>query len=209
MAALLALALAGCGGSGLDDEQGFGNDGEEVGFGERPRAEGDEEEVVVGGFTVEGPNGREISVPEAAVERQAVEEYVNQVRPIVEDTARDLSGVITPEAELEDQTLTLSIEVESIEEAQEAAQEGLEELRQVTPPEDLEPVHEQLIAAYEEALPAYANIIEAFYGGDVGALTSAVQESLPEIEQLVAQARAILQELERAESQDARVEGRG
>lgn len=201
----LALTLAGCGdGQGLDDEAGIVGD-EGVRSGEQ--AAGDAEEVVVvGGFRIEGPDGREISVPEATVSRDAVEDYVESVRPVVEDTARDLSGVIRPEAELEDQTLTLSIEVESIEEAQRAARQGLEELRQVTPPEDLEPVHEQLVEAYEEALPAYEGIVGAFESDDVGTLTNAVEERLPEIEQLVVEARTILQELERAESQDVRVE---
>ena len=206
VAGSLALALAGCAdGSGLDEEGGIGKD---EGAGSAEQAADDADVVVVGGFATEGPDGREIAVPEATVERQAVEEYVNQVRPIIEGTVRDLSGVIRPEARLEDRTLTLSIEVESIEEAQEAAREGLEELRQITPPEDLEPIHEQLVGAYEEALPAYEDIIRAFESDDVGTLTAAVQENLPEIEQLVAQARTILQELERAESQDVPV-GRG
>ncbi len=209
VAGFLALALVGCGdGSGLDDEEGLGSNnggGPEAASEERPAA-GDSEEVVVGGFAIEGPDGREISVPEATVERRAVEGYGSEVRPIIEDTARDLSGVINPTAELEDRTLTLSIEVESIEQAQAAAQDGLDELRQIEPPEDLEPVHERLVNAYETALPAYNNIIAAFESDDVDTLTSAVQENLPEIEQLVAQARTILQELERAESQDVQVE---
>ena len=204
LAGLFALALGGCGdGSGLDDEGGVGR-GEGAGAGEQ--AAGDDQEMVVGGFAIEGPDGREISVPEATVSRGAAEEYVSEVRPIVEGTARDLSGVIRPEAQLEDQTLTLSIEVESIEQAQAAAREGLEELRQITPPEDLAPVHERLVGAYEEALPAYEDIVAAFEGEDVATFTAAVQENLPEIEQLVAQARTILQELERAERQDVQVE---
>lgn len=205
VAALLVLVLAGCAdGNGLDDEQGVRVENEGV---ESEQPAGDSEEVVVGGFTIEGPNGREISIPEATVERRAVEGYVGEVRPIIEDTARDLSGVINPTAELEDRTLTLSIEVESIERAQAAAREGLDELRQIEPPEDLEPVHERLVNAYETALPAYDDIIAAFESDDVATLTAAVQENLPEIEQLVAQARTILQELERAESQDVQVEG--
>lgn len=197
-AGLLALALTGCGQS----EEARENLEETNGQSEN----GAREEIVVGGFTVEGPDGREISVPQTTIEREAAEEYLGQVRPIVEDTARDISEVVTPNAELQNQTLTLSLRVESIEEAQQAARDGLEELRQVQPPEDLEPIHEQLVNAYEQALPAYDNIIQAFESDDVGTLTSAVQESLPEIEQLVAQARAILQELERAQSQDVGAE---
>lgn len=202
----LVLALAGCA-QGIDDEEGLGSERAEYGSGESgERAAGDtgeEEIVVVGGFTVEGPDGREISIPEATVNREAVEQYVGEVRPIVEDTARDVSTVIQPEAELQDQTLILSIEVESIEEAQDAAQEGLAELREIQPPDDLETVHEQLLDAYETALPAYQDIVGAFESDDLNTLTVAIQESLPEIEQLVAEARSILQELERAESQEA------
>lgn len=76
-------------------------------------------------------------------------------------------------------------------------------MRDIQPPEDLEPVHEQLVEAYERTLPAYNNIIESFRGDDASELTGAVQESLPEIERATAQARSILQELQRAESQDA------
>ncbi len=197
-AGFLALALTGCGQS----EEARENLEETTGQSESDARE----EIVVGGFTVEGPDGREISVPQTTVDREAAEEYLGEVRPIVEETARDISEVVTPNAELQNQTLTLSLRVESIEEAQQAARDGLEELRQVQPPEDLEPIHEQLVNAYEQALPAYDNIIQAFESDDVGTLTGAVQESLPEIEQLVAQARAILQELERAQSQDVGAE---
>lgn len=161
------------------------------------------EEVVVGGFQVEGPEGQEIEVPEARVDREAAEEYLGEVRPVIEGTAQDISGVVEPQARLEDQTLTLSVEVQSVEEAQQAAENGLEQLRDIRPPEDMEPIHEQLVEAYERALPAYNNIIESFRGDDVSDLTEAVQESLPEIERATAQARSILQELQRAESQDA------
>lgn len=161
------------------------------------------EEVVVGGFQVKGPEGQEIEVPEARVDREAAEEYLGEVRPVIEGTAQDISGVVEPQARLEDQTLTLSVEVQSVEEAQQAAENGLEQLRDIRPPEDMEPIHEQLVEAYERALPAYNNIIESFRGDDVSDLTEAVQESLPEIERATAQARSILQELQRAESQDA------
>lgn len=169
----------------------------------RANGNGQSEEVVVGGFQVEGPEGQEIEVPEARVDREAAEEYLGEVRPVVEDTAQDISRVVDPQVRLENQTLTMSIEVQSVEEARQAAENGLEQLRDIQPPEDLEPVHEQLVEAYERALPAYNNIIESFRGDDVSDLTGAVQESLPEIERATAQARSILQELQRAESQDA------
>lgn len=162
------------------------------------------EEVVVGGFRVEGPEGQEIEIPEARVDREAAEEYLAEVRPIIESTAQDISRVVEPEARLENQTLNLSIQVQSVEEAQQAAQQGLEQLREIQPPEDMQPLHQRLVEAYERALPAYNNIVESFRGDDVSALTGAVRESLPEIERATAQARSIVQELQRAVSQDAR-----
>ncbi len=126
------------------------------------------------------------------------------MRPVIESTAQDISRVVEPEARLENQTLNLSIQVQSVEEAQQAAQQGLEQLREIQPPEDMQPLHQRLVEAYERALPAYNNIVESFRGDDVSALTGAVRESLPEIERATAQARSILQEFQRAESQDTR-----
>ncbi len=190
------IALVGCGQSEQAQENVEQTDGQS-----EENVSG--EEVVVGGFQVEGPEGQEIEVPEARVDRDAAEEYLGEVRPVIEDTAQDISRVVEPEARLENQELTLSIEVRSVEEAQQAAQQGLEQLREIQPPEDMQPVHERLIEAYERALPAYNNIVEAFRGDDVSELTEAVRESLPEIERATAQARSILQELQRAERQDA------
>lgn len=199
MAILFAAALAGCGG------------GEEEAVQEE-EAPG-EETVAVGGFAVVGPNGEVIEVPAVTAERSDIEVYLDTVRPVLEDTARDLSRQIDPSAELQNQTLTLSIEVESIEQADEAIEDGLEALRQAEPPDSLEPIHEALVAAYEDVVPAYDNLLEAFNSGDVNELTEAARSSLPEIEQFNATVRAILQELDRGAGlgvdQDAPTQSRG
>ncbi len=122
--------------------------------------------MVVGGFTVEGPDGQEITVPEATVDQAAAEDYAESVRPIVEETAGGLSRAINPSAGLENQTLTLSIEIEAAEQARAAVQKGLEDLRQIQPSEEIEPIHERLMNAYEQAVPAYENIIQAFGSED-------------------------------------------
>ena len=191
----LVLTLAGCGGGGEEAER------EEADAPANDRAQA-AEEVVVGGFTVEGPDGQEITVPEASVNQAAAEDYAESVRPIVEETAGGLSRAINPSAGLENQTLTLSIEIEAAEQAQAAVQKGLEDLRQIQPPEELEPIHERLMNAYEQAVPAYENIIQAFGSEDPDTLTAAARESLPEIERLIVEARMILRDLERAASQD-------
>ncbi len=154
--------------------------------------------MAIGGFSIEGPAGREISVPETTVERDDLESYVPSVQPIIENTALDLSRFVEPSVELQDQMLTVSVGVESLEEARATVQSGLEDLQEIEPPESLEPVHQLLIASYVQALAAYDNIIQAFVSGDVDALADAVQDNLPEIEQFNAETRAITQELERA-----------
>ncbi len=155
--------------------------------------------VDVGGFAVVGPNGEVIAIPAITAERSDVETYLDTVRPVLEDTSRDLARQINPSADLENQTLTLSIEVESIEQADEAVEQGLEALLLVNPPDNLEIIHENLVAAYEEdAVPAYDALLEAFDSGDVNELAEAARSSLPEIAQFDATADAILQELDRA-----------
>ncbi len=199
---LLALVPTSCGGG---EEQGSEPENEGA------SAQLASNEVVVGGFDIESPTGGGISVPEAIVKREDVENYAQSVRPIIEDTTPDLSQVINPSVELQNQTLTLSIEVESIEQARASVEDGLEALRQIEAPEGLEPVHELLVAAYIQALAAYDNIVEAFGSGDADELAEAARENLPEIGQFIAETRAILQELERAETvnPDDRVESQG
>jgi len=199
MAILFALALAGCGG------------GEEEAAQEEEETTSDE--VAVGGFAVVGPTGEVIDVPAVTTERSDAEIYLDAVRPVLEDTNRDLSRQINPSAELQNQTLTLSIEVESIEQADEAIEEGLEVLRYVEPPDSLQPIHELLVASYEEAVLAYDNLLEAFGSGDLNELAAAARTSFPKIQQFNATGRAILQELDRAEGpgpdQDAPSQSRG
>jgi hypothetical protein len=197
-AGLLVLTLAGCGAA--NEEQGSEPEGD---------ASAESNEVAFGGFSIEGPAGREIAIPETMVERDDLESYVPSVRPVVENTALDVSRFVDPSVELQDQTLTVSVGVESLEEARATVQSGLEDLQEIEPPESLEPVHELLVASYVQALAAYGDIIQAFESGDVDVLAEAVQDNLPEIEQFNAETRAITQELERAVNPDDRIESRG
>ncbi len=184
LAVFLSLTLAGCGG-GEETEQAN-------------EAQGTED--TVGGFAVVDPDGDEVYIPSAFAERASVENYLQSVRPTIADTARDFSRFVDPGVELQDQTLTLSVEIESIEQADQELEQGLDALRLVQVPEGLEPIHESLVEAYERAVPAYDNILEAFDSGDIDQLAEAMQEGLPEIERFNVEARAILQELERIEN---------
>ena len=182
-AGLLGLTLAGCGGEEAEQAD-----------------EAQTTDEAIGGVVVINPDGAEFYIPPAFAEPEAIENYLQSVRPVIADTARDFSRFVDPSAGLQDRTLTLSIEVESIEQADQALEQGLEALQAVEPPEGLELIHQELVAAYERALPAFDNILEAFASEDVNQLAEAMREGLPEIERFNAETRAILQELERVET---------
>ena len=163
--------------------------------------------VEVGGFAVGGFDAPDVEVPRATATQEDVLQYLNQVEPVIGESARDVSEVVRPQARVRDGRVELGVDVAPVEEASQTAQQNLERLRQVQPPEELEPIHNQLVDSYEEALPAYDNIIEAFDSGDPQKLQEAVQENLPLIEQFNAVERGILQDLQEATPE--RVEGRG
>lgn len=154
-------------------------------------------EVTVGGFAVEGPGGEE-TIPRVSADREAAREYVEQVRPIVEDTARDVSGLARPEVRVENGRLALDVDAESLRGARDEVQGGLERLRAVEPPEGLEPVNERLISTSEGGLSAYDDLVAAAESGNPEELRAAVRESLPRIERFNEEARAVTQELQRA-----------
>jgi len=189
----------------IPEEEPALRDGETVAEGGTTGAEGAPgDEVRIGGFVVEGTDGVEdVRVPEVTVEQEAAESYLEEVRPILDESARDVSGAFTPQARLEDGQLRLEVEEDPVREAREAAQSGLEQLRGVEPPEGLEPVQEQLVQSYERALPAYDDINDAFASGDPEQLDRAVRENLPRIEQLNDVGNAVVQDLERAANGDA------
>jgi hypothetical protein len=221
--ASLVFALAGCGGEaaqrgeepppteeettlipeGLNDEETAGELTEQ-----KPvRANDETTGVEVGGFTVGGFDAPDVEVPRVTATREGVLRYLNRVEPVIGESARDVSEVVRPEARVQDGRVELRVDVASVKEARQAAQQNLERLRQVQPPEELEPIQNQLVDSYEKALPAYDNIIEAFDSGDPERLQEAVRENLPLIEQFNAVERGILQDLQEATPE--RVESRG
>jgi hypothetical protein len=156
------------------------------------------EVVSVGGFSVERPNGGEITVPEVTTEREDVLRYQAQVRPIIEDTVRDVSDLVQVDVSLEDGNLSFDVEVASLQEARKSARNGLKRLREINPPEDLEPIHQRLIGSYKQVLPSYEEIIEAANSEDLRRMSAAARENLPRIESFNEETSAILQDLEQA-----------
>lgn len=155
-------------------------------------------EVAVGGFVVETPDAPDTTVPEVNVSRQDAREYLDQVQPIIENSVQDFSNLADPEVSVQDGNLTLDVPVNRLENTRSDIRDGLDQLREIEPPQSLEPINQQLIDSYEQTLPAYTDIIEAANSGDVDRISSAFQENLPRIERFNSEARAILQDLEQA-----------
>ena len=210
-AAVLALAVFGCGpeGGGQDDAAAPGETAggrtvvEETRALEETTAVDAAEQTVpevvsVGGFSVEDPGGGEITVPQVTAEREEVQTYREQVQPAIEGTVQDVSDLVRGDVQFEDGNLSLDVEVTSLEEARASVRDGLEQLREVDPPEDLEPIHRRLTEAYEQSLPAYDAIVEAAESGDPQRVSAAVRDNLPRIEQFNEISRAIVQDLEQA-----------
>jgi len=152
----------------------------------------------VGGFSVEGPGGAETTVPQVSVEREAARAYLRKVRPIVDGTARDVSDLVEPEVRVENGRLEVDLGLDSLREAREDVRRGLKRLREVRPPEGLEPIHERLVSAYEEVLPAYDNLIEAAESGNPNRIREAIEQGLPRIERFNDLTKGIVQDLEQA-----------
>jgi hypothetical protein len=156
------------------------------------------EQVMVGGFTVEGAGVPDAEVPEVTASREAVRKYLSQIQPTTTATARDISETIKPRAGISDGGITLKVDTEAVREARSEARKGLERLREIDPPRKLEPVHAELIVAYENVLPAYNNIINASESRDPGDLAPVVEENLPQIEQFDNEVTSIVQDLQQA-----------
>ncbi|MGH3090052.1 MAG: hypothetical protein ACRDSJ_22450 [Rubrobacteraceae bacterium] len=209
LSVLLVFALAACGDTEEGQEDTTAPDGEQTSEEQTMReeatmagADGDEMvgegEVAVGGFVVESPGVPEQSVPEVVTDPESVNEYLGQVRPVVDDTVRDITGLIDPEVRFEDGGVSLDLNATSLEEAEQSVQNGADRLREMDTPEELEPINDQLIEAYERAQPAYRDVAEAAQSGDPEQLDSVVNESLPQIQAFNAEVSGIIQDLEQA-----------
>ncbi len=139
--------------------------------------------------------------PEITADRAAVQQYWDQVRPILEDTARDVAGVANVDVQVDGEGVSVNLDPNSLEQARQEVQQGLDELKAIQPPPGLEQTHESLVNAYEEALPALVNFTEAIQSGDAIQIANSVRRDLPKIQQLLSEIEAVRQELQQAGAQ--------
>ena len=148
VAAMLVVALAmfaaGCGGETSESQPATTDSGSAAGGdtsagsasgGQGGQTEagsaggGSGEQVSVGGYTVGGGGLPETSIPEVMVDQAEAQRYLNQVRPIVQNTARDVTDAIDAEPRLENGNLTLNLDLDAVEDARNSARQGLQELQ--------------------------------------------------------------------------------
>ncbi|MGI8649144.1 MAG: hypothetical protein ACR2KW_02015 [Rubrobacter sp.] len=216
LATTAALFLASCGAteqesSSTDSSAQSGDSGSSSGTSTATESSGMEDsemigmeetttgsEVTVGGFTVDAPGGGEVTVPEVAVRPEEAQAYLDEVRPVAEDSVRDISDLVEPEVSLENGNISLGLNVNSLDEARQSIEDGADQLREIQPPDGLEDVNERLIQVYEDAIPAYQDVVDAAESGDPQEITDVVQQSLSDIERFDSQVDAIVQDVQQA-----------
>ena len=136
--------------------------------------------------------------PPITADREAVRQYWDQVRPILEGTARDVAGVANVDVQVDGGGVSVNVDPNAVEQARQEVQQGLDELKAIQPPPGLEETHQRLVGAYEEALPALVNFTEAVQSGDPIRIAESVRRDLPKIQRLLSEIEAVRQQLQQA-----------
>ncbi len=154
--------------------------------------------LFLAGCGVQIPGSQGDQPPRITADRAAVQQYWDQVRPILDDTARDVAGVADVDVNFDGGNVSVGIDPNAIQQAQRETRQGLDELKAIQPPDGLEETHRRLITAYEEALPALDNFIGAVQSGDAIRIADSVRNDLPKIQRLISEIDAVRQQLQQA-----------
>lgn len=152
------------------------------------------------GVQVPGMGGGN-EAPKIDADQAAVQQYLDQVEPIIRQTAADVAQVADVSVSMDGGSVSLDVDPNTLESARQETQQGLEELKAVQPPAGLEQTHQRLVSAYEEALPSVVNLISAVQSGDAGQITSAAWNDLPKVQQLLSEIENTRQQLQQAANQ--------
>jgi hypothetical protein len=136
--------------------------------------------------------------PRITAERAEAQRYWDQVRPILNDTARDVAGVADVNVDFNGGNVSVGIDPSAVQQAQQETRQGLRELKQIQPPAGLEDTHRRLVRSYEEALPALGNFFGAIQSGNAGRIADSVRNDLPKIQRLLSDIQAIRKQLQQA-----------
>ncbi|CAN5117761.1 hypothetical protein BH18ACT10_BH18ACT10_08540 [soil metagenome] len=152
--------------------------------------------LLVGCGQIPGSQGN--NQPEIKADKAAVRQYWNQVRPILDDTARDVAKVADVNMKIKDGNVSVGINPNAVQQAQRETRQGLNQLKQIQPPKGLEQTHRRLIKAYSEAIPALNNFIAAVQSGNAGQIASSFRNDLPKIQNLLNEIQNVRQQLQQA-----------
>ena len=151
--------------------------------------------VAVGGFAVRVPGKGKVRIPRVTATRSEVRTYLNQVRPIIQNTEQKVAQVANLNTKIKNGKFSASANLKSVQKAEQATRQGLQRLKSVQPPKDLKPIHQKLVQAYGQALPAYRNLAQALQSGNLRRITASVGKNLPSVQQQLVESRRILQQL--------------
>lgn len=152
------------------------------------------------GVQIPGMQGGD-APPSITAEPAAVREYREQVQPILDDTVRDVAKVANVDVQIDNGNVSVGVDPNAAQQAEQEARQGLEELKNVDPPQGLEETHQRLIRSYEEGIPALGNFVRAVQSGDAGQIAQSVREDLPKIQRLLSDIQTIQQQLRQAGGQ--------
>lgn len=144
------------------------------------------------------PGSQGNNQPEIKADKAAVQQYWKQVRPILDDTARDVARVADVNVEIKDGNVSVGINPNAVQQAQRETQQGLNDLKQIQPPKGLEQTHRRLVKAYSEAIPALNNFISAIQSGNAAQIADSVRNDVPKIRNLLNEIQNVRQQLQQA-----------
>lgn len=136
--------------------------------------------------------------PAITADQEAVRQYRDQVQPILDGTVRDVARVAEVDVQVDGGDVSVGLDPASVEQAEQEAQQGLDELRAIQPPEGLEETHRGLISAYEEGIPALDNFLRALQGGDPFQIAESARNDLPKIRDMLSDIQTVQQQLQQA-----------
>ena len=154
--------------------------------------------LLLAGCGVQIPGSQGDGPPRITADRAAVQQYWDQVRPILNDTARDVAGVADVNVQFDGGNVSVGIDPNAVQQAQQETRQGLDELKAIQPPQGLEDTHRRLITAYEETIPALNGFVSAVQSGDAGRIADSVRNDLPKIRRFLNEIQTIQQQLQQA-----------
>lgn len=157
--------------------------------------------LLLAGCAVQMPGQQSDPAPRITADPAAVREYLDQVRPILENTAADVARVANVNVQVDGGNVSVNVDPASIEQARQETRQGLDELKAIQPPAGLQETHQRLVTAYEEALPAFDNFSQAVQSGDPVQIANSARKDLPKIQRLLNEINTVRQQLQQAAGQ--------